>query len=89
MREKQSGLNFTSKYLVICGNGVLAIGLIAIAADWVFSDRLSDIGYSIIIATNMLALVIGGFAALLGKALLAIEAPIQSLERQLPATGLE
>ena len=82
MREKQPGLKFTSKYLVICGNGVLTIGVIAMAFDWVFSDRFSDLGYSIITSTNILLLVIGGFAALLGKALLAIEARIQRLENR-------
>jgi len=82
MRGKQSGLKFTSKYLVICGDGLLAIGVIGAASDWVFSDRFSDLGYSIITSTNILLLVIGGFAALLGKALLAIEARIARLENR-------
>jgi len=80
MRKKQSGLKFTSKYVVICGNVLIAIGVIAIAFDWAYSDRFSELGYRIIIATNIIVSAIGGCVAIVGNALLAIEARIQRIE---------
>ena len=82
MRGKQSGLKFTSKYLVICGDGLLAIGVIGAASDWVFSDRVSELGFNVIISTYILVTAIGMCAAFLGKALLAIEARIARLENR-------
>lgn len=74
MREKKSDANFKSKYVVIYGDVLLAIGVIGIVFEWVRFGRNFDIGYNVVVA------VIGVCTALLGKALLAIEARIRRLE---------
>ena len=50
MREKKSDANFKSKYVVIYGDVLLAIGVIGIVFEWVRFGRNFDIGYNVLVA---------------------------------------